>query len=59
MKRIYQIPETDIVGAMSIESFCANDASDGEVNLMTNKEDAAFEETESNSNFEKPSLWED
>ena len=39
---------------------CVNDASDGEVELMSNKEGVAFEETEqSTPNLEKPSLWED
>ena len=60
MKRIYQIPETEIIGITPSMGVCVNDASDGEVELMSNKEGVAFEETEqSTPNLEKPSLWED
>lgn len=59
MKRIYQIPETEIVGTISIESVCGQDASDGEANVMSNK-DMVFEEVETTSEEgQKPGLWED
>lgn len=57
MKKIYQIPETEIIGIMPTANIL--DASGGEADVMSNK-NTVYEEVETtNEDGQKPGLWED